>query len=366
MKILQIIFHLGPGGAERFVVDLSNELAKNNDVTLLTLKDDTVDSSRTFYLHDVSKQVTYKNLGLKDGISPIIWYKVWKAIKEINPDVVHFHSDNMPLWVMPAIMLLSKRTIFVQTIHNDIHNGYDNWIYKIYMFLFGNTHRVRFAALSPTNYQELIRVYPHVIGTYIVNGRAPILPSKHIESVQNELSQYRHNNATKLFLHVARCHEIKNQKRLITSFNRFIANGYDACLIIIGADFDSGLGTELQSIAGPNIHFLGTRTNISDYHLCCDLFCLSSDFEGMPITLLEAMLAGKPIISTPVCGAVDVVKNGINGTLTADFTDEAYYDALVSTYKKLQELTDGAKQNNKCSEYTIECCAKKYLDFYTL
>lgn len=193
-----------------------------------------------------------------------------------------------------------------------------------------------------------------------------VLPTENVESVKNELSQYRRNNTTKLFLHVARCDKAKNQKRLITSFNRFIANGYDACLIIIGAGFDSGLGTELQSIADPNIHFLGTRTNISDYHLCCDLFCLSSDFEGMPITLLEAMLAGKPIISTPVCGAVDVVKNGINGTLTTDFTDEAYYDALVSTYKKLQELTDGAKQNNKCSEYTIECCAKKYLEFYTL
>ena len=50
MKILQISFSLSSGGAERFVVDLSNELGKTNDVTLLTLKDDKVDvENRNFY-----------------------------------------------------------------------------------------------------------------------------------------------------------------------------------------------------------------------------------------------------------------------------------------------------------------------------
>ena len=43
MRILQINICLASGGAERFVVDLCNELSKNNDVTLLTLKDDTHD-----------------------------------------------------------------------------------------------------------------------------------------------------------------------------------------------------------------------------------------------------------------------------------------------------------------------------------
>ena len=53
MKILQIIFSLSSGGAERFVVDLSNELSKTNDVTLLTLKDDKVDVEvRNFYKFD--------------------------------------------------------------------------------------------------------------------------------------------------------------------------------------------------------------------------------------------------------------------------------------------------------------------------
>lgn len=50
--------------------------------------------------------------------------------------------------------------------------------------------------------------------------------------------------------------------------------------------------------------------------LNADIFCLSSNFEGMPITLLEASLAGLPAVSTPVCGAVDLIKDGVNGFLS--------------------------------------------------
>lgn len=58
MKILEVTFSLSSGGAERFVVDLSNELSRTNDVTLLTLKDDQVDPDRRqFYKFDLSPRL---------------------------------------------------------------------------------------------------------------------------------------------------------------------------------------------------------------------------------------------------------------------------------------------------------------------
>ena len=69
MKILEIITHLGSGGAERFVVDLSNELAKSNEVTLMTILDDKVDAeNRNFCRFSLSKNVKYVNLGLPNGL----------------------------------------------------------------------------------------------------------------------------------------------------------------------------------------------------------------------------------------------------------------------------------------------------------
>ncbi|GAB1452030.1 hypothetical protein MASR2M47_20860 [Draconibacterium sp.] len=65
MKILQIIYSLSSGGAERFVVDLSNELAEmTNDVVLCTLRDDS-QGNNGFYKSEISSKVNYINLKLK-------------------------------------------------------------------------------------------------------------------------------------------------------------------------------------------------------------------------------------------------------------------------------------------------------------
>ena len=84
MRILEITFHLAPGGAERFVVDLSNELAESSDVALLILRDDSVNPDvRNFYKEDLSPKVHYECLGLKDGLKLSMW---WIFLTRKRPD----------------------------------------------------------------------------------------------------------------------------------------------------------------------------------------------------------------------------------------------------------------------------------------
>lgn len=365
MKILQIGFFLAPGGAERFIVDLSNELSKTNEVILMSLKDDSVDTDfRRFYLNDVSDTVKYVCLGLSDGLSVSKWFKILKAIQEINPDVVHFHGDDMPWWMLFPIAFASRQIKFVQTIHNDIHNGYDGFIYKLMTFLF--PRKVKYAALSLTNYKEMVRVYPRVVVRPILNGRAPLKTTDYFDSVQKELNASRMDRETKILLHVARCHPIKNQMRLVRAFNRFIEDGGNAELMIIGPGFDTEDGKYIKSQVCDRIHFLGSKHNVSDYFICCDGFCLSSDFEGMPITVLESLLSGKPVLSTPVCGAVDVITDGENGVLSKDFSDDAYYYALKRFCSELPFLTQNVKEEASEYDFTIKKCALKYMDLYRL
>lgn len=365
MKILEITFHLGPGGAERFVVDLSNELAKSNDVTLLVLRDDSVDSEfRKFYLDDLSANVHYECLGLKSGLRPSMWCKIWKAICQHNPDVVHYHNGPMLYWMMVPMIFSSRKIQFIQTIHSDIRMGYDRGLYPLMSKTLGRRGIVSYVALSETNFKDLKKLYPMCRSTCIVNGRAPIMPTPEFENVKKELAQYRNTPDTILFLHVARCDEVKNQRRLIINFNRLVEKGNDVQLLIVGDGYDRELGKELKSLAGKNAHFLGTRKNISDYHLCADAFCLSSDFEGMPITLLEAILSGTPACSTPVCGAVDVICDDVNGVLAKGFTDAEYLDALERMCSNLTKYKMNAESQKGNNMYTIEVCAKKYLDFF--
>lgn len=367
MNILEVTFHLASGGAERFVVDLSNELAKSNDVTLLALRDDSVNPEvRNFYKGDLAANVQYECLGLKDGLRPSMWWKIWKTIRRHTPDVVHFHGDGMPYWMMVP-MMFSLRTIkFFQTIHSDIRNGYDRGLYPLMYKTLCKRGVLGYVAISDTNYDELQEVYPICKSIEIVNGRAPIIPTPAFEEVKKELLQYRNTPDTKLFLHVARCHEVKNQRRLISNFNCLVGNGADAQLLIVGDGFDSELGNELKSIAGRNVHFLGTRKNISDYYLCADAFCLSSDYEGMPITLLEALLSGTPVCSTPVCGAVDVIHDDENGVLANGYSDLEYLEALKRMYSNLAKYKNNSQSQKDNCPYTIKVCAEKYQAFFEL
>lgn len=366
MKILEVITDLGSGGAERFVVDLSNELAKTNEVTLMTLMDDKVNPEhRNFNRYALSCNVVYHNLGLPNGLKLSSQLKVLKAINALNPDIVHIHMDGTLNHSALAIIVLSWKFHVYFTIHSDIHNGYDKGVVRMLCSTYGHWGRFNSICLSEKNYEDFKAFYGKSTSVRcIVNGRAPMIPTDLYEETCREMKGYRSSNKSKLFLHVARCSLVKNQHLLVDTFNQLIEEGQDIDLVIIGNGYDTDNGLELQHKANKRIHFIGTRKNIADYMLNADVFCLSSDYEGMPISLLEASLAGVPAVSTPVCGAVDLIKDGVNGFLSKSHSIEDYKDALKKAIEGFDSIKANAMSMKDKSPYTIAECAKKYLDYF--
>lgn len=365
MKIVEIIFSLSPGGAERFVVDLSNELCKDNEVVLITLKNDTIDSeNRKFYCFDIDKNVKYLNLGIPDGFHILSLWTIYRAIKKERPDVVHLHLRNIVNYCLLAIIFLCKKIVFVQTIHIDFKVGHDSLVYKFLFKVIGKKHRMRWAALSKSNYEDLIHAYPNILGKQIDNGRAPIKPTDKFNDVTEEILRLRKDHKTKIFLHVARCAEQKNQSLLIDAFNKFTTNGYNAILLVVGTGFEEEIGKKLRAKSNANIYFLGPRKNISDYMLQADYFCLSSWYEGFPITMIEAILSGVPIISTPFKGVSDIIKNNVNGIISKSFEMDDYLTSLITSYNQHSYLSGEAKKEASISPFTIKACAEKYIEFF--
>ena len=365
MKIVEVIFSLTPGGAEHLVVDLSNELSKTDEVVVLTLKDDRVDSdNRTFYKSELSDRVTYKNLGFGSGLNLRKMWQIYKAIRAEKADIVHLNLRNIPKYCLLAIILLHKKVKFVQTIHNDMAS-YNELFYRIYFETLGRLKWVHFVTISETNFKDMQRMHPCVDACYILNGRAPVTPSPLYEEVKKEIAAYRATPDTKIFLHVARCSAQKNQDLLIDAFNELEKRGADVKLLMIGAGFDSERGQRLLAKAGPNTVYLGTRKNVGDYMLNSDLFTLSSQYEGMPITLIEASLAGIPAVCTPVCGAVDMLVNGKNGYLSNNFETDDFVNALAEGARNCSELRANAQEMKKVSPFAIGICAAKYKKFFS-
>jgi glycosyltransferase involved in cell wall biosynthesis len=118
---------------------------------------------------------------------------------------------------------------------------------------------------------------------------------------------------------VGRLTEIKRQDFLLRGFARVALARADAHLLVVG---DGPMRTELEILArtlgvSGRVHFAGYRADPERFYPLMDVFALTSRSEGMPLSVLEAWAAGKPVVATRVGGLPDLVEDGRTGHLVA-------------------------------------------------
>ena len=116
----------------------------------------------------------------------------------------------------------------------------------------------------------------------------------------------------------------------------------------------------------PCAHILGERKNPLEYLKEADAFALSSLFEGMPISLLEALAVGAIPVCTPVGGIPNVVTDGDNGFLSLDNTESSYYEAMKRFLETDMETLNlmSKKAEQSFAPYSMKICAEKYATLY--
>lgn len=364
MKILYITYCLSSGGAERFLTDLLNQIVDNKDVeiTLLLIKSESIEGNM-FYAKELSPRVKVKSLGLhKIGIS--VFSKLNKAIREEQPDIVHVHLSPIILFCILPV-LFYKKPVYMETLHNEVSRIDNGNKIKIYLKgLMYKTGLIKVCCISDKNAVEFKRVYGKDCEALIYNGRKTLVRSGDFEMVKNEIDGYKSSDKDIVITHIARCAGQKNQKLLVESFNEIYSKYKNAVLLIIGSNFDSEIGKSLQEIACDKIHFLGEKHNIQDYLYCSDAFCLSSIYEGMPITLIEALSCGCIPISTPVSGVVDIIKDEVNGYISEGFEKVQFVDTMDRFIKHRHNINREKLMELFNKKLSIESCANSYLDFY--
>jgi glycosyltransferase involved in cell wall biosynthesis len=149
------------------------------------------------------------------------------------------------------------------------------------------------------------RLQPHAISR-IPNGIAPLGSSGGPPARVRE--QAGVGASSRVLATVAHLRPEKRLDRLIDAVARLSA-GLDAHLLIVGDGPERGRLLEHAAAAriGDRVHFLGHRTDVHAILAAADLFVLSSDTEQMPISLLEAMAAGLPVVATRVGDVADML-----------------------------------------------------------
>jgi glycosyltransferase involved in cell wall biosynthesis len=361
MKILQIVYNLRPGGAERLVVDIANELSRQgHDVTLCVFRDDLV-GNNGFYKREVAREINYVNLKIPEGLRFSNIYILYKLIKKLDPQIVHCHL-NLVNYIFP--LTFRFRTIrFFHTIHSNPSHEVRNVIeYRLRQFFY-SIHKVRAITISKETSQSFYNYYKTHPFSEIYNGRNLPVPTTEFEDVKKEIQKLRDEGNT-TFVHIGTCNAAKNQVLLINVFNRLIREGENLFLNIIGSGFDSDEGRRLKQLACEKIVFLGEKHNISDYLLNADVFCLSSAREGMPISLIEAYACGCVPVCTPVGGLINIVENGVTGYLSESVSEDDYYLSMRSYLENKGRIRKADMIKYYNSRFSIEECVNKYVSLY--
>lgn len=355
MRILQVIPSLGSGGAEKFVVDLSNELAKQgHDVTLVTL----FDVTESCMLEQFVDRTLIKRVCLhkKTGLDLKCYISLLRAIQQFNPDVVHAHVGAIKYIAYSVICY--RKCKYYCTIHSEAKReagrNIELWSRK---FLF-NQKLATAVTISEESHNSFVSFYGYST-PMIMNGCSAYQ--------DDDFKSTHHNDVDFLFVHAGRLQRVKNQVMLVRVFSRLIDEGYRVRLLIMGRKEQSDVYDEISKYFSNNIVYLGEISNCRDYMNIADGFCLTSTMEGMPITIIEAMSVGCIPIVTPVGGCVNMISEKKNGFISKDVSEAGYYNSIVNMITTSQKELNRIKQNCINSYetiYSISTSAKKYIELF--
>lgn len=361
MKILHIIESLECGGAEKVLINLANEQSKSDNVYICCVK------REGELIGEVSNRIKVLSLNNREGNDIFLPKKLRTLISENKIDVVHSHNWGLYLDCILSV-IISKDVKLVHTVHgpyipygNSLMSFIKKYIRKTLEVLL--TYRVC-KIITVSNLLS-----PYVNKHLLIHQNKIITIKNGINNIEPKSEKYIDNGLTK-FITVGRLTDIKNQKMMIEAFSQSLGENKKLFLEIIG---DGELRDELEEQVKrlrieDSVKFLGYRNDIEQLVNKSDIFILSSNYEGISISVLEAMRSSLPIISTDVGGVSETVKDGINGILVEKNNTQEMSDAILklSNNKKLIESMGEASFVLFNDNFTLDKMSSSYNEVYKL
>ena len=251
-----------------------------------------------------------------------------RAMRDYRPVIVHTHTAKAGL--LGRIAATTCRIpVRVHTFHGHVLHGYFNrWVTRVIRVVEGLLARrtTALVAIGERVRDELIEAGIGRLGQYVV-----IPPGVALEALPDRLSARGVLGLPldqPVILFVGRLTAIKRPDRLIEAMALVLEQQSDVVLAIAG---EGDLLEETRRLAeplGPSIRFLGWQKDITGLYAAADCMVLTSDNEGMPVTLIEGAMAGVPSVTTDVGSAREVVLDGVTG-LVVESDATAIAEGLV-------------------------------------
>lgn len=266
-------------------------------------------------------------------ISDIIcFFQILKISRTIKPDLIHCHSAKGGIHGRLLGLVTRTKTIFTPNAFSFL--GYEGLKRKLFLFIEKMTKfnsYVLGVAKSESD-RAINEVGYKVDKVFYVNNfvEVPQLLERdyYTRNKIGMIGRLAYQKNPILFLQIA--------KAIHKSYPEYK-------FILLGAGFNDYLSQEVESYISKHnlknvvIEPWSKYKNISDFYKSLDIFLLTSRFEGLSFSLLEAMSLGIPVVTTNVDGNKDVVINHVNGTISNSF------EYLVDAIKTLISFTEERK-----------------------
>ncbi|MGY8913728.1 MAG: glycosyltransferase family 4 protein [Flavobacteriales bacterium] len=355
MKIAFVIYGLGSGGAERSVTGLANYFVDQNQVSIITLVKTTpffeLDPKvRLHYCLEQPKERTNPVQSIKDGMLRI--RKLVKLLKTIEAEVVisFMYTSNI-------YTILAAKWVGIPSI------GCERSNHAVFRLPRIQEHLRKFS------YQYLSKLVVQTQGNQ--KYYEGIMPARKITIIPNAVSeslqpqrQLPQNLEEKIILNVGSFKNGKAQDLLIRAFAQINNPAWRLVFIGQGPNLEKFKVLANKLAVGDQIDFLGTQKDIATYYNKASLFVFTSEHEGFPNALLEALYFGLPCISTNCPhGPADLIEDGLNGFLVPVGNQEALQEKMTHLMKNKNLGHSFSKMAvAKSKTYEIEQIAEQWMD----
>ena len=297
--------------------------------------------------------------------------RVRELLRQLKPNVVHTHQIGALIYAGPAARR-ENVPVVVHTEHiNNVAKQRSLSKRARIRLLWGlaGSYADRFFCVSD-DIADAVKAYRTVPGRKVVvvpNGidTAAFAATGDCESLRRDLGI---PNGVSVIGTVGRLNEVKSQDLLIRSFAQISNQVPKPHLLLVG---DGPERQRLQRLAeelgiADRVHFAGYQPRPEQFLHVMDIFALTSRLEGMPLAILEAWAAGRPVVASRVGGVPAIVSDGETGILFKP-RDE---DALTQAMSRLLERPDDARMLGEAgrdfvkSRFDLRVMAESYQRHY--
>ncbi|MGH8117400.1 MAG: glycosyltransferase, partial [Rhodanobacteraceae bacterium] len=331
--IVHVMYSLGTGGVERFVVTLVNHTRGRYRHALICLAG--FGELRNEIEGDDVVCVSLDKIPGKDWRC---YWKLWRTLRALKPDLVHSYNIGT-LDLAPIAKLAGVRRVVHAERGRDAADPNGESPRYLYLRRWMSPFVTRYLPVSRDLESWLVNdvgIDPRKV-VCIPNGIDTAkfaVPSRPVAArpITGEFAP----SGTVLTVSVGRLDAVKDQAGLVDAFDRLCRSGKPTVarlrLAIVGEGSERvNLEAQIATLGlAHQARLFGNRTDVPALLREADVFVLSSIAEGMPGAVLEAMASGLPVVATRVGGTGELVVDGETGMLVAASDPDALAAALNS------------------------------------